>query len=274
MKRASVIAFLVLIQLMVHADLPPALQGIDIEQRLNQQIPLNLVFRDEQGASVQLKKYFGSKPVVLVLAYYQCPMLCPMVFDGVIRATRALSFSAGNQYQVVAVSFNPAETPALAAEKKSEYLRKYHRPGGEEGCHFLTGVDASIRPLAEAVGFHYRYDPATKQYAHATAIMVVTPTGRLSRYLYGVEFSARDLRLALIEASHNRIGSLADKVLLFCCRYDPATGKYGLVIMRVIQLAGGMTVLALGSFIGLMLWREKHQARERKTITRSQEARI
>ncbi|HUJ11724.1 MAG TPA: SCO family protein [Verrucomicrobiae bacterium] len=272
MNKCFVMILLGLLAFSVYADRPTPLRDVDIQQKLNQPVPLDLIFRDESGASVKLGKYFGSKPVILVMVYYQCAMLCPMTLDGVVRATRALSFAAGDQYQVVAVSFNPQETPALAAAKKAEYLRKYRRLGGEAGWHFLTGTDASIRPLTEAIGFHYHYDPETKQYAHATAIMVLTPTGRLSRYFYGVEYSARDLRLALIEASHNKIGTLADEVLLFCCRYDPATGKYGVVISRVIQLAGGVTVLTLGTFIGLMLWRERRHNRDGKVASRQREA--
>jgi len=233
---------------------PPALQGVGIDQRLNQQVPLDLMFRDEAGKPVRLGDYFGSKPVILALVYYKCPMLCTLTLNGLERTMRVMPLDVGNQYSVVTVSFDPHETPALAAAKKQEYLAHYERPGGAAGWHFLTGEESSIRQLTDIVGFHYNYDPKSGQYAHTTGL---TPQGKIARYFYGVEFSPRDLRLSLVEASANKIGSPVDEILLFCFHYDPATGKYGLAIMRVIQLAGAITVLALGSFMALMLLRER-----------------
>ena len=236
---------------------PAALQGVGIDQRLNEQVPLNLLFHDETGKLVRLGNYFGSKPVILALVYYKCPMLCTLTLNGLERTMRVMPLDVGNQYTVVTVSFDPHETPALAAAKKEEYLAHYERPGGAAGWHFLTGEESSIRQLTEVVGFHYNYDPQSGQYAHTTGLVILTPQGKIARYFYGVEFSPRDLRLSLVEAYANKIGSPVDEILLFCFHYDPATGKYGLVIMRVIQIAGAVTVLALGSFMALILLREK-----------------
>lgn len=242
---------------------PPlgVLKDVGIDQKLNEAIPLDLAFRDEAGRSVQLRDYFGEKPVILTLVYYDCPMLCTFILNGLLRSLRALSFDAGNQFNVVTVSFDPRNTPKMAAEKKLNYIDKYRRPGGANGWHFLTGDEASIAKLTDAVGFRYKFDPETQQWAHASAIMVLTPEGRLSQYFYGIEYSARDLRLSLIEAAGNRIGSPVDKVLLYCYHYDPTTGKYGLVIMNVIRLAGLGTVLALGGFMTLMIYRERKKNR-------------
>jgi protein SCO1/2 len=228
---------------------PPLLRGVGIDQRLNQQVPLDLQFRDETGRTAMLKEYFGNKPVVLALVYYQCPMLCTMVLNGLLDSLKQLQFDVGDQFNVVAVSFDPSEKPALAAAKKAVYVGLYARRKASAGWHFLTGDEASVRQLAEAVGFRYRYDPGTRQFAHATGIMVLTPQGRLARYFYGIRYPARDLRLALVEASAGKIGSPVDELLLFCCQYNPATGKYGLLISRVIQIAGLITVLSLGALI-------------------------
>lgn len=236
---------------------PAALQDVGIDQRLNEQVPLDLVFRDETGKPVKLGDYAGGKPIILALVYYQCPMLCTLTLNGLVRAMRMLAFDAGKQYSVVTVSFDPRETPVLAAAKKSGYIGDYRRAGAADGWHFLTGNEASIRSLTQAVGFHYKFDPQSGQYAHATGLVILTPQGRIARYFYGVEFSPRDLRLALVQASANKIGSPVDEVLLFCFHYDPSTGKYSLVITRVIQLAGACTVLVIGGFIGLMVWRER-----------------
>ncbi len=239
--------------------LPAPLRDVGIDQRLNEQVPLDLVFRDETGRRVQLGEYFGKKPVVLSLVYYQCPMLCTLVLNGLLRSLRAISFDAGNQFNVVTVSFDPRETPRLAAEKKKLYLEMYRRPRAEQGWHFLTGDEPSIQALARAVGFRYVYDPKLGQFAHASGIMVLTPQGRMARYLYGLEYSARELRLGLVEASAGKIGSPVDQVLLFCFHYDPFTGKYGMVIMNVIRAAGLATVLALGTFMALMFRQEKRR---------------
>ena len=239
---------------------------IGLEQRLNHPLPLELEFRDEAGRTVRLGDYFGERPVVLALVYYRCPQLCPMVLTGMVKSLRTLSFEAGQEFEVVTVSIDPSETPEIAAEKKRLLLRQYDRPGTEAGWHLLTGEEAAIQRLAEAVGFRYFYDPNTKLYAHAAGLMLATPEGRLARYFYGIEHSGRDLRLGLVEASQNRIGSVVDQVLLYCYHYDPTTGKYGLVIMNTLRVAGLATVLALGIFLVVSLRRERRQARAQPSV--------
>jgi protein SCO1 len=228
--------------------LPKALSDVRIEQKLDQQLPLDLVFRDESGQQVKLGQYFGKKPVVLAFVYYDCPMLCTQVLNGMVTSFRVLPFQVGNEFDVVTVSFDPRETNTLAAAKKKvyvNYLPEKLRAGANNGWHFLTGDQANITQLTEAAGFHYRWDEETKQFAHASAIMVTTPQGKLSRYFYGIEYAPRDLRLGLIESSANRIGSRVDQLLLYCYHYDPATGKYGAPIMRVMRVAGVLTVLGI-----------------------------
>lgn len=241
--------------------LPDALQDIGINQRLNRQVPLDLVFRDESGQTVQLREYFGEKPVILSLVYYECPMLCNLVLNGLLRSLRVLTFDAGQQFEVVTISFDPGETPALAAAKKRQYLQSYGRPGAEDGWHFLTGEESAIQQLSQAVGFQYTYDSEQDQYIHASGIMVLTPQGKLARYFYGVEYAPRDLRFSLVEASANKIGSLTDQILLYCYHYDPMTGKYGLLIMNVIRVAGLTTVVSLGGFMLVMFRRDRQQKR-------------
>jgi protein SCO1 len=230
--------------------MPALLKQVGIDQKLNAQIPLDLTFRDETGKTVELGDYFGRKPVVLALVYYECPMLCTEVLNGMLRSFKNVSFDIGKQYQVVTVSFNPKETSDLAAQKKRVYVGLYGRPSAMEGWHFLTGDEASIHQLAQAVGFRYVYDRESAQYIHATGIMVLTPRGRISRYFYGIQYPSRDVRLGLVEASSERIGNLTDAVLLLCCRYDPKTGKYGIVIQHALRDAGIATVMVLG----ILLW--------------------
>ena len=229
--------------------LPPALRNIGLDQKLNAQIPLNLVFRDDSGQQLPLSAYFGSRPVVLALVYYQCPMLCTQVLNALVMSLRTMSLKSGSDFDVVTVSIDPTETPELASKKKAEYLRRYAKSTG--GWHFLTGAAPQIKELAGAVGFRYAYDPKTKQYAHASAIMVVTPSGRLSHYFYGIEYPPRDLRLGLVEASENKIGSPVDEVLLYCFHYDPNTGKYSAIVMNIVRLAGALTLLIL---LPLLIW--------------------
>jgi protein SCO1/2 len=231
---------------------PPGLKNVGIEQRLDEQIPPDLTFRDETGKSVQLGDYFGKKPIILNLVYYRCPMLCGEVLSGLESALRVLKFDVGKEFDVLTVSFDPKETPEMAAAKKAEYLKRYGRPGADQGWHFLTGPASSIDVLTKAAGFQYQYDPKTGQFAHSTAIMVLTPEGKISQYYYGVEFAPKDLRLGLIQASDSKIGTVVDQVLLYCYHYNPDTGKYGAVISRVLQLAGGATVLILGTFLIVM----------------------
>jgi protein SCO1 len=235
--------------------LPVALRDVGIDQKLNQELPLHLLFKDETGQEVKLRQYFGQKPVVLALVYYDCPMLCTQILNGMITPLRVLPFQVGNEFDVVTVSFDPREKSDLAAAKKKmyvNYLPEAAREGAAKGWHFLTGDESSIKQLTDAVGFRYHYDEATKQFAHASAIMVATPQGRLSHYFYGIEYSARDLRLALVESSKNKIGSSVDQLLLYCYHYDPATGKFGAVVMNIVRLAGVITVLAIVAMMFLL----------------------
>lgn len=228
--------------------LPPALQDVKLEQKLDQQLPLDLTFRDESGQEVKLGKYFGQKPVVLALVYYDCPMLCTQVLNAMVTSFRVLPFEVGKEFDVVTVSFDPRETSALATAKKKvyvDYLPEQKRSNAANGWHFLTGDQASIAQLTDTVGFRYHYDEATKQFAHASGIMITTPQGKLSRYFYGIDYPARDLRLGLIESSENKIGSPVDQLLLYCYHYDPATGKYGAAVMRIMRIAGVATLLAI-----------------------------
>src|SRR5437868_13167857 len=226
---------------------PPGLKNVGIEQGLDEQIPPELAFRNEAGKPVHLADYFGKKPIILNLVYYQCPMLCGEVLSGLESALRVMKFDVGNQFDVLTVSFDPRETPAMATTKKAEFLKRYGRPGATQGWHFLTGPQESIDALTRAAGFQYEYDPKSGQFAHTTAIMVLTPEGRIAQYYYGVEYAPKDLRLGLIQASENKIGNLLDQVLLYCYHYNPATGKYGAVIMRVLRLAGMATIVFLGA---------------------------
>ena len=231
---------------------PPGLKDVGIEQNLNEQIPRDLIFRDETGKSVRLGDYFGKRPMILNLVYYQCPMLCGEVLSGLTSALRVLKFDVGNQFDVLTVSFDPHETPEIAAAKKAEYLKRYGRSGAADGWHFLTGSPESIAALTQAAGFQYQYDANSGQFAHATAIMILTPAGKISQYYYGVEYAPKDLRLGLIQASDEKIGNLVDQVLLYCYHYDPRTGKYGAIISRVMQVAGAITILVLGGFLFMM----------------------
>jgi protein SCO1 len=242
--------------------LPTALRDVRIEQKLNQQLPLDLVFRDENGQQVKLGQYFGQKPVVLALVYYDCPMLCTQILNGMITSFRVLPFQIGKEFDVVTISFDPRETPELAASKKKvyvDYLPDKMHAGANSGWHFLTGDPANIERITDAVGFRYHYDEATKQFAHASAIMIATKEGKLSRYFYGVEYPARDLRLGLIESSQSKIGSLADELLLYCYHYDPATGKYGAAVMRVMRIAGVITLLGIIAMILLLKPRNRQR---------------
>lgn len=251
--------------------LPTALRDVRIEQKLNQQLPLDLAFRDENGEQVKLGKYFGHKPVVLALVYYDCPMLCTQILNGMVTSFRVLPFQIGNEFDVVTISFDPRETAALAASKKKiyiDYLPDKLQTGANAGWHFLTGDPANIERIADAVGFRYHYDEATKQFAHASAIMVATPEGKLSRYFYGVEYPPRDLRLGLIESSQHKIGSLSDELLLYCYHYDPATGKYGAAIMRVMRVAGVITLLGIIAMILFLKPRYSQRSRKESEVTR------
>jgi protein SCO1/2 len=242
----------------VSTGLPKVLKSVGIDQRLNEQIPLDAVFKDERGQDVRLGQYFNGKPVVLSLVYYSCPMLCNQVLNGMMGSFRQVSFNIGEQFEVVTVSFDPRETPELAAAKKSTYIKAYNRPGADASWHFLTGDEANIKRLTEAVGFRYVWDEQTNQFAHASGIMLLTPEGKLARYFYGIEYPPRDLRLGLVEASQNKIGTPVDALMLYCYHYDPATGKYGAIVMNIVRLAGGVTLFLI---VGMILVLRKRSGR-------------
>lgn len=246
---------------------PPILREVGIQQRLGQSLPLDAIFRDESGRAVRLGQYFGKRPVVLVLAYYNCPMLCTEVLNGLLSSLRVLSFDVGKEFEVVTVSFDPREKPADAAAKKRPYVEAYRRPGAAAGWHFLTGSGASIERLTAAVGFRYKFDESLGQFAHAAALYVTTPEGRLSRYFYGIDYAPRDLRLALIESSRSRIATPIDQILLYCYHYDPKVGRYGAVVMNMVRAGGVAAVLALSTFLTVM-WRRDHR-RDRASAARA-----
>jgi protein SCO1/2 len=238
--------------------LPGALTGVGIDQKLDQQAPLNLTFTNEAGATVPLSSFFHSKrPVILALVYYRCPMLCTQILNGLESSLKAVSFLPGQDFEIVAVSFDPKDTWQTAAAKKQMYLKRYGRANSANGWHFLVGDPTNIKALTEAVGYHYKYDPATDQFAHASGIMILTPDGRMSRYFYGVEYAPRDVRLGLVEASQNKIGSPVDQLLLFCYHYDPSTGKYGAMAINMVRIAGAAFVLVGGAVLLIALRREK-----------------
>ena len=241
------------------STLPAILRNVGIDQKLNQQVPLDIPFRDESGDVVRLGDYFGQKPVILSLVYYECPMLCTTALNGLEQSLKELKFNVGDQFNVVTVSFDPAEKPPLAAAKKAVYVGLYGRPGAADGWHFLTGDQESIKRLTDAVGFRYNYDPQVKQFMHATGIIVLTPQGKLARYFYGITYPAGNLRLALVEASQGKIGNPVDAVLLYCCEYDPMTGKYSLVIARALQVGAAVTILSLGTLILVMFKTTSHR---------------
>jgi len=241
------------------SQMPAALQNVAFEQRLNEQLPLDLPFKDEAGRSVKLGDYFGRKPVVLAFVYYECPMLCTQVLNGLESALRVLNETVGREFDVVTVSFDPRETPVLAAGKKKAYLERYQRASAEQGWHFLTGEQESIDALTKAAGFSFSWDEQTQQFAHASGIVVATPAGRLSRYFFGIDYSPRDVKFALIESSHEKIGTRAERLLLYCYHYDPSTGNYGFVAMRAVRLGGAVTLVALLGFIFISIRRD-HRA--------------
>lgn len=237
-------------------DHPPQepIQEVDFEQKLNQQLPLQLAFTDERGESLRLSRYFNDKPVVLMFAYYECPMLCTLALNDLTEVLKQLKFDVGDQFEVLTVSIDSGETPQLAAEKKAAYLQEYGRPGAEDGWHFLTGSENSIQQLTQAAGFSFKYDPELDQYAHPTGIILMTPEGKISRYLLGIDYSENDLRLGLVDASARKIGTPVDQFFLLCYHYDPVSGKYSLVINNVLRLAALATTLLLA---GLLLFLNK-----------------
>jgi protein SCO1/2 len=236
---------------------PPYLENVGIDQHLDAQVPPDLAFTDDSGHAVKLGDYFGHKPLILNLVYYNCTMLCGEALSGLTGAMKMVKFNVGDEFDVLTVSFNPQETPEIAAAKKQDYLRRYGRPNAAAGWHFLTGPAESINTLTKAVGFQYQYDPKSSQYAHATAIMVLTPQGRISRYFYGVDYPPKDLRMGLVEASQGKIGNAVDQVLLYCYHYDPATGKYGAIVANILKLGAGLTILLLVGLILILIRLEK-----------------
>ena len=241
---------------------PPILQEIGFDQRLGETVPLDIALRDEAGRTVRLGDFFGQRPVVLTLVYYDCPMLCTLTLNSLAGALSTLAFDIGREFEVVTVSFDPREKPPLAAGKKKAYLSRYGRPGAEAGWHFLTGDPEALARLTSAVGFRYQWDEEIRQFAHPAGLVVLTPDGRIARYLYGIEYAPKDLRLALVEASERRIGTPVDQAMLFCYQYNPVTGRYGLLTMRLIRGAAVLTVLALGGFIFAMRRKEHAMLRE------------
>ena len=247
-------------------EVPAILRGVGIDQHLGQQVPLDATFKDENGKTVALRSYFGTKPVVLILAYYSCPMLCSEVLRGAAASFKNLGFRLGDQFEALTVSFDPSETPALAAKTKRTYIQQYGDPSGAAGWHFLTGQEPQINQLTQAVGFRYTYDPKTGQYYHAAGLVVITPAGKIAQYFYGVRFPDRDMRLALVQSSKEKIGSVTDQILLYCCTYDPSIGRYHALVGRILQVAGGITILVVGA--GLLLlyrWDSKRKKRGAQT---------
>jgi len=241
---------------------PKILEQARIEQRLGSQLPLDAVFRDEDGRTVKLGDYFGKRPVVLAFVYFSCPMLCSQVMNGLTGALTAMKFTAGKEFDVVAISFDPHDTPATAADAKAKYMLRYGRKGSESGWHFLTGDAKSIAAATEAAGFHYVWDDRTQQFAHASGVMVATPQGKLAQYFYGIEFSPRDLRLAMVQSSEEHIGTVVDSLTLYCYHYDPTSGKYGVVVMNMMRVGAVATMLALGSFMLVMFRRDRRAGGE------------
>jgi len=229
--------------------------------KIYRELPLGLHFVDAHGQDVALRDYFGDKPVILSFVYYDCPMLCTMILNGLVNVVNTLDFNIGKDFEVVTLSFDPRETPDLALGKKRAYMSKYGRPGAAKGWHFLTGQEENIKQLTQAAGFRYTFNPERNEFIHASGIMIATPEGKLSRYFYGIEYAPRDVKLGLIEAGKEKIGSVVDQILLYCYHYDPTTGKYGLVIMNVIRLLGSLTVLVLLVFMVTMLRKDRRAQR-------------
>lgn len=235
------------------------LPEIQVDQKIGDKLPLDLVLTDETGKQVQLSSFFSGKPVILTPVYYTCPMLCNLVLNGLVKSLKELSFNPGEDYEIVTFSFKPEDTPEIAKAKKQTYLKEYSREGAEKGWHFLTGSQETIKALTESIGFNYYFDERTGEYAHAAMVVIATPEGKISHYLFGVHFSLKDMRLALIEASKNKLGTFYDQIMLLCYHYDPSTGKYGFAVMNALRVAGFLTVAALAIFITVSLRKERHR---------------
>ena len=237
-----------------NSKLPPILQKVGIDQKLDAQVPLDVPFQNAKGETVTLRQYLngGDRPVVLSLVYYNCPMLCPRGLDALSNSLGLMTLDPGKDYQVITVSFDPRDTPRTSAHQKEIQIQKLNRKGAEQSWHFLTGSQSSIQQLTQSVGFRYQWDPQSKQFAHATALILLTPQGKVSKYFYGIDYSPTDLRLGLVQASDEKIGSFVDPILLFCCEYNPMTGRYDLLISRVLALCAAITVLLLGGMVFLL----------------------
>lgn len=243
--------------------IPIELQGVGVKEHRGDGIPLNLQFNDDTGRQVRLGQYFQSgKPVIFNLAYYSCPMLCTMVLNGLVQGLKGVAWSPGSEFEVVSISIDPRDTVDIARAKKANYVSAYGRSGSAAGWHFLTGSEGNIRAVADAVGFSYRWDPVQQNFAHAAVIFMLTPAGKISRYLYGIDYSPRDLRLGLVEASQGKIGSQLDQLLLFCYHYDPVTKKYALFATNLMRLGGGITALLLGTLLAGYWLRERRAAQK------------
>jgi protein SCO1/2 len=238
---------------------PALLRDVGLDQRLGETVALDAIFHDEAGKTVRLGDYFGARPVLLVLSYFQCPRLCPLVLDGLTRSLKTLAFSIGEQFQVITVSIDTRDTPEIATAKKFRYVQQYGRPAAADGWHFLTGGSSEIARLARSVGFRYTYDAQADQFVHAAGIMILTPKGKLARYVYGIDYAPQAVRLGLVEAGANTIGSPIDRLLLFCYHYDPSSGTYSLIIMNVVRLAGAVTILGVGALMGVLFYRERRK---------------
>jgi len=248
---------------------PAAVAGLAFEQRPNAQLPLDATFRNEQGQTVRVGELFRGRPVILVLVQYRCPQLCNLVLNGLLDGLRGVTYRPGEEYTVVAISFDPRETPEMAAAKKTNYVDDFGRPGAIENWHFLTGQKDQIDRVAEAVGFRYSFDEKHDRYNHPSGIVLVTPHGKVSRYLFGIRFPSRDLKLALMEASAGQVGSVVDQFLLFCFHYDESQGKYAFAVMNAVRIGGGLTVVALAISL-LRLWRGERAGRLRNPARRTE----
>ena len=237
---------------MSRQGLPDALREVGFDQNLGGTLPLDARFRNEEGESVALGSFFGEKPVILSLVYYECPMLCSMVLNGMVRSLRVLKFDVGNEFDMLTISIDPGEQPELAKAKKDGYVKLYKREGADQGWHFLTGDDEDIRRVCESVGFRYTYDPETDEYAHAAGIVVLTPDGRISRYFYGMEYPPRDLRLGLVEAADGEVGNVIDQALLFCFRYDPEAGTYSAAVINILKIAAVLTLIGVAALFTIL----------------------
>jgi protein SCO1/2 len=237
---------------------PPILRDVGIDQKLGAQIPLDTVFSDEAGNPVRLRDVIGKRPVILTLVYFNCPSLCTLVLNDLLRSLNSLDITAGRDFDVLTVSFDPHEGPDLARQKKAGYLTRYGRPGADAGWHFLTGSDESIHALTDSVGFRYAWDASSGTYAHASGIMILTPQGVVSKYIYGIDYAPEDLRSGLRAAGQSMVGPPTEVIILYCFHYDPATGQVGLIVTRALRVGGVLTILAMGGFITLALRRERH----------------